>query len=194
MAEVSDSSNVWMFKEEWIGRQDEMREKNANGELVIVQPYIEGKRTESPVPPKKVDKRSDFIVIDKLKSEPIKQVVIESANKETKTKLDNIMFDNKERENVIQRIQSKIEYLPDPIILNLEKAKKFNTIIPIEISAEIPSKELFNVLRANFENGEYKAIEYIVSNIDIEKIKNGLKKSLIDMYNKEDKEEKIKRK
>jgi hypothetical protein len=173
MAEVPDSSNVWMFREEWIGRQEERTAENANGEKVIIQPFIEGRRILSPVPPKKVDKMSDFS-ITKAKSAPPPPPIPKI------TQEINVNFK-----------EVKIPETIDPVTLTLEKAKKFKTSIPIEISADIPSKELFDIVKSNFEDGENKSIEYIISKISGEEIKKGLKKSLMNIYSiKEELEDK----
>jgi len=171
MAEVSDSSNVWMFKEDWIGRQEEMKAENGNGEIVVIQPFIEGRRILKPVHPEKVDKRSDFSITRSTKSAPppppIPPPIIH-------------------HEVTIKQADSM-----DPIIITIDKAKKFKTSISIEISADIPSKELFDIVKSNFEDGENKSIEYIISNISSEEIKRGLKKSLMNIYSiKEETEDK----
>jgi hypothetical protein len=63
MAEVSDYNNVWVFKEDWVGRQEEIKAQNASGETVVVQPYLPGRKKITPIPPRKV--KSNFGNINK---------------------------------------------------------------------------------------------------------------------------------
>ena len=51
MAEISGPSNGWKFKDEWVGREEEKWEQNAEGENVCVVPFTPGKKVVRLIPP-----------------------------------------------------------------------------------------------------------------------------------------------
>ena len=67
MAEVENHQNVWNFKEEWIGREEEKWAEDANGKKVCVQPFQPGKKKITPYPPK--PSKSKFGQIDEIEEE-----------------------------------------------------------------------------------------------------------------------------
>jgi len=71
MAEIEDPSNPWTFETKYTGRQEERTAKDADGKIVIVQPFIEGKKKIIPKPPKKL--KSSFGKINEV-SETVKPV------------------------------------------------------------------------------------------------------------------------
>ena len=74
MAEVDSPTNLWSFKEEWVGRQEELKAENGDGEIVIVQPFLPGKKKITPIPPRKT--MSNFGQINSYhRSEPIQPIV-----------------------------------------------------------------------------------------------------------------------
>ena len=164
MAEIDDPSNPWTFEEKWVGRQEEKRAKDADGNSVIVQPFIEGKKKITPIPPKKV--KSNFGKIDQH-SESIKKEKIKSENS----------LEVKDESN--KKIEIKIN---NPVWLMLEKAKKFDTDINLTLTLSLPSKSLYNVAKESFENGGDDVIEFIINNITDTKIKESLRIALKDAY------------
>lgn len=58
MAEVENLDNIWNFKEEWVGREEEKWEQNANGEEVCVIPFSPGRKIIKIIPPRPSYKRS----------------------------------------------------------------------------------------------------------------------------------------
>lgn len=71
----------------------------------------------------------------------------------------------------------------DPVIILLEKAKKEKHTYGIDLNVDAISKDLFNVVKDTFDEGEEKALDYIVSLIDMEKLKSQLKEKLKEVYN-----------
>jgi len=53
MAEVSDTKNLWLIKKEWVGREEEVWDKNKDGEPVCVQPFKAGREKITLIPPRK---------------------------------------------------------------------------------------------------------------------------------------------
>ena len=85
----------------------------------------------------------------------------------------------------------------DPVWIMMEKAKKFDTEVSINMVISLPSKSLYNVAKESFENGGETVVEYIISNLDLEEIKNSLKIALKEAYsdgNQESEETKINQK
>lgn len=168
MAEVSSHDNVWQFKEEWVGREEEKYETNAEGESVCVQPGVAGRKTTKLIPPKRVaPKESKFGTVSKPTSEPVNIPVISTETvKEVK-------------------IISTPEGSDDPVYIMMDKAKKIDTEFNMSLTISLPSKSLFGVVKESFDDGEKKALEYIVDNIDISDIKKELKVGIEAMYNTE---------
>jgi len=71
----------------------------------------------------------------------------------------------------------------DPVINLLEKAKKEKHTYDVELSVDAISKDLYAVVKNTFEDGEEKSLDYIVSLIDIDKLKDQLKDKLKKVYN-----------
>lgn len=71
----------------------------------------------------------------------------------------------------------------DPVINLLEKSKKEKHTYDVELNVDAISKDLFSVVRDTFDEGEEKTLDYIVSLIDIEKLKDQLKEKLKEVYN-----------
>ena len=153
MAEVSGPDNVWRFDEKWVGRQEEKKAENADGEMVVVQPFIEGRKQITPIPPQKA--HSKFGRITKHVETPAptpKQPEVPS-------------------------------YKSDPVYLMLDKSKKFDTEVTIDLLMSLPKKSLYEVIDDSFEDGGKKMVEFIVKELDVEKIKEAIQVSLEANYN-----------
>lgn len=119
-----------------------------------------------------------------LKEAPIENIIetpvvetpsISATNIEDNTPL--IVNECKEKTN----INTYIEHDPISILVNASSKKEIN--IPMELCIELPSKELFNIAKNNFENGAEKFIEVILADIEYETFKNSLREALISAYN-----------
>jgi hypothetical protein len=157
MAEVSDTSNIWKIKTEWVGRQEEIWDINKDGEKVCVQPFAEGRKKVTATPPRKTTAR--FGQINNVIETPNSMQAKQNANQN------------------------------DPVWVMMDKAKKFDTPIPMELTISLPTKSLYNVAKESFDEGGEKVIEYIISNIDDKKLKDSLRVALLLAYeNKEPKQ------
>ena len=152
MAEVENPNNIWVFKEKWVGREEERWEKNQDGASVCVQPFIAGRKEIIQIPPKK-----SVAKFGEISKQPTVATVASS-------------------------ISDHVDHSNDPVWLMMSKAKKFDTQISMELIISLPSKALYNVAKESFEAGGTKVIEYIISNIDDTKLKNNLKEALILAY------------
>ncbi|HRT03601.1 MAG TPA: hypothetical protein P5513_06640 [Candidatus Diapherotrites archaeon] len=165
MAEIESPNNCWTFKEEWVGRQEERRERDADGNMQIVQPFIPGRKKVTPIPPKLTT--SSF--------GQIKNYSNGDSDNITPDKKTQQQANGKEFEGVIN----------DPVWIMMEKAKKFDTSISMNLVISLPSKSLYDVAEESFENGGDKVIEYIIRNLDDNKLKDSLRKALKEAYSEE---------
>lgn len=162
MAEIDSPNNRWNFKEEWVGRQEEVWELNAAGERVCVQPLVEGRKVTKLIPPKPSPKSSsNFGVI----VQPQVQAVIPTQEiKEEKNKID----------------------ITDPVYILMNQSKKIDTEISMNIIISLPSKNLYNIAKESFNDAEEKFVGYIIENIDDNKIKEALRSAITEMYENTD--------
>lgn len=158
MAEISDPDNLWRFKEEWKGRKEERSELNAEQERVIIQPFVEGKKHTTPIPPRKTT--SNFGAI--------------TNNIEVPTPEPKVLEPKKQKAT------------GDPVFLMLDKSKKFDTDISLDMTISLPKQSLYAVVDESFDDGGIKMIEYIVEEMDISIIKDALKHSLLEAYKSDD--------
>lgn len=165
MAEVEDSKNIWEFKTEYVGAQKEKWSKpedSPDGVVHLVQPEILGRKKVTPIPPRK--SKSVFGQIEQSHTE------------------SNIISNNSNSVQAPTPSDPLAAFKSDPVWIMMEKAKKFETDIEMNITISLPSKSLYEVARESFEEGGKKVVEYIIANIDDEKIKNSLKNALYTTY------------
>jgi len=161
MAEIEDPKNCWGFNERWVGREEERWEENGSGERVCVQPLVEGRKVIDFIPPRPTTSR-----FGELKSSGVTQ-------NENVTSIGNGL--------PIAQTSSKVD-TNDPVVITLQKSKKKETEISMLLTVSLPSKELYNLVKENFEGGDEKALEYIIKNIDTKSIRESLKIALKEMY------------
>jgi len=70
----------------------------------------------------------------------------------------------------------------DPVWLMMDKAKKFDTDVEMSVTISLPTKSLYEVAKESFEEGGEKVIEYIINNLDNQKLKDSLKMALREAY------------
>lgn len=76
----------------------------------------------------------------------------------------------------------KPQLIGDPVWVMMDKAKKFDTEVPMSLTISLPSKSLYNVAKESFEDGGNKVVEYIISNLDDTQLKASLKQALREAY------------
>lgn len=154
IAEIENPQNCWTFKKETVGRMEELYEMNADGVSVCVQEFNPGKTSMKLIPPR--PSFSKFGVITNKPQtidKPIEQPIVQAPVKEV-----------------------------DPVVLMISKSKKKDADISMNLTISLPTKELYNVIRENFDLGEESVLEYIISNISIDEIKASLKGALRSLY------------
>jgi len=172
MAEVDSPTNVWTFKEresatdkkrieqDWesqtkyeIPSADEIASADLTSEGGMTRPNPKKKKQIDLIPPRKTPKM--------------------------KTKFGTATTSVPQHQP--QPEQSTVN-TGDPVYIMMEKAKKFDTDIPMELTISLPAKSLYDVAKESFEDGGNKVIEYIISNIDDTKLKASLKTALFSAY------------
>lgn len=78
--------------------------------------------------------------------------------------------------------EERPKYDGDPVWLMMDKAKKFDTNVEMTVTISLPAKSLYEVAKESFEEGGSKVIEYIIENLDNQKLKDSLKVALEDAY------------
>lgn len=72
----------------------------------------------------------------------------------------------------------------NPIHTLLKRQKPNPIALDFTLDLNIPSIELYNVICASFDNAEDETVNYIVSGLDINIIKNSVKEAIKHYYNK----------
>ena len=163
MAEIDSYTNCWTFKEEYVGRQEEKWDKNADGESVCVIPFNPGRKVTKLIPPKRTPpKKSNFGTISNT---PIIAEAISTP-----------------KEEIDKHQEIKVSYESDPVYIILSKAKKKDHEIEIQFSVSLPDKSLYQIADSSFEDGGTKFIDFIIDDLDISDIKNAIKDGLVRMY------------
>jgi len=172
MAEIDHPTNCWTFKEEWVGREEEVWEQNADGENVCVQPFVEGRKTIKLIPPKRTaptSSRFGWINNPPPPPPPPTPLVQPISNEPSNTQSTNNL------------LGSNIDKT-DPVYILMSKAKKIDMEISMGITVALPPKNLYNIAKESFENGDEKFITYIVDELTVKEIKDAIKIALREMY------------
>lgn len=69
-----------------------------------------------------------------------------------------------------------------PIYALLKKQKTNIQSIDISLSLNLPTLELYKVLRESFDNSDKEIVEYIVADLSIDVIKNAVKDAITNFY------------
>ena len=158
MAEIDSPKNTWTFRDEWVGREEEKwqwRDETNPVEKVCVQPFVPGRKVVKLIPPKPSHKSSSsFGTI--ITTPP---VVASTPYLEPK----------------------KVEST-DPVYILMSKSKKIDSDITMTMSISLPPKNLYDIAKESFDEGDEKFVEYIIENITVNEIKEALKIAITDMY------------
>jgi len=164
MAEIESPNNCWHFKDEWVGRQEEIWELNAEQERVCVQPFIQGRKVIRLIPPRSSIAKFGFVSNLPPKEEfvPLPLPPITSTYNEP---------------GQIRKLN-----ISDPVFITLDKAKKVDTDIDMVVTISLPPKNLYKVMKESFEEGDKKVIEYIIDNMDVKYLKEKIGDAVLNMY------------
>ena len=154
MAEVSSTNgdNLWTFDEKWVGRQEERW-----------SPPEES--------PDGVSHLVQPFVPGKKKTTP-----------RPPRKIKSVFGSIDKHIEAVPTKEERPKYDGDPVWLMMEKAKKFDTDVEMTVTISLPTKSLYEVAKESFEEGGAKVIEYIIENLDNQKLKDSLKTALREAY------------
>jgi len=162
MAEIDHPNNKWTHNEEWVGRQEEKwewRDETNPTEKVCVQPFVEGKKVVKLIPPNKTPPRSSSFGVISNSQMPIYQDPLPPPPP-SKSQVDKT----------------------DPVYILMSKSKKQDIEISMNISISLPPKNLYDIAKESFDEGEKKFVEYIIQEITVEEIKESLRTAITEMY------------
>ena len=99
-----------------------------------------------------------------------------ATNKQQFSKLQNV-------KNVMVAEESNTTVRStNPITTLLEKQKPNWVEVDIKLKLNLPTKSLYNVLTSSFEEADKEIIEFVVSDLDLEIIKESLRINIRDIY------------
>jgi len=158
MAEIDHPNNGWQFKEEWIGRIEERYEINADGERVCVEPGNPGRKAVKLIPPRPTPPRSSSF-----------------------GQIANTLPDFQHTPPPPEAPKNTIDK-SDPVYILMTKAKKVDSEITMGMVVALPPKNLYELAKDSFDEGDEKFIQYIVDELTVEEIKDALKLAIREMY------------
>ena len=185
VAEVENPNNVWRFEEVKKPELDRPRvEQDWESQTKYEVPtadeiaYADGTKenlTTQPIP-KKAVKEIKLIPPRKTYTKFGKVATTDDLIGEIK---DPITTQPKVEEKAPEKSAVNVS---DPVYIMMDKSKKVDTEVNMTLTISLPSSHLFDVVRDSFDDGDKKALEYIIENIDITDIKNALKEGIKAMY------------
>lgn len=182
MAEVDSPNNVWRFREiedeDNKPRVEQDWESQVKYEVPSVEDLTHADLTENggTVNPRPKKKK-----IELIPPIPTTTKFGKIANSEDMIAKSNesITSENKIEQTSSNKPSASSD---DPVYIMMEKAKKVDTEVNMTLTISLPSKRLFEVAAESFDNGDKKALDYIIDNIDISEIKESLKMGIAAMY------------
>ena len=101
--------------------------------------------------------------------------------------VDNTILSHLRVEEVKQKpavVQKTSVISHDPVIAILEKTKKKTEKINLTLSLKIPSPDLYNVIKENFDNTDEILLQNVMDQIQDELLKDALRRELQNIYQK----------
>jgi len=99
-----------------------------------------------------------------------------SSNKQQFSKIQNV------RNVMVAEESNATVRSTNPITTLLEKQKPNWVEVDIKLKLNLPTKNLYNVLTSSFEEADKEIIEFVVSDLDLEIIKESLRINIRDIY------------
>ena len=179
MAEVESPTNIWRFVESGGGEDRVRYETDWESQTKYEIPSAEDiaaadlTGTSGVVQPRKKLKKIDLV--------PPRPTTNKFGKIANSADMAQVQVSGTLPNQPEQQQQPKLN-LNDPVWLMMDKAKKFDTEVPMEITISLPSKALYNVAKESFDDGGKKVIEYIIASMSDEMIKKSLKRALTIAY------------
>ena len=84
--------------------------------------------------------------------------------------------------NVMLADHTKKDPVENPIVSLLQKQKPNWVEVGLDLKLNLPTKNLYSILTSSFEDAEEEIIEFVVSDLDIELIKESLRINIREIY------------
>ena len=164
-------------------------EDSAIGKYRLIPP--KSNKTIQPIDYKDYMSNDDLIKMGLI--EAPKDVVKEKEEKVTTNHIEDEIIEtdiikyekddiNNQEDSVVETTK-KQEETTNPIAILVNASAKNPITIPMELTIDLPSKDLFNIIKNNFEDGSEKFIDVILSHIDYDMLVSSLKEALTNAYN-----------
>jgi len=170
MAEVESPSNIWKFQEE----------KSEDDKPRIEKDWESQEEYEIPT----ADEIANADLTGTggtIKPRPKLKKIQLIPPRPTRSQFGKIT--SADLDQPVAQAPKKQQNTNDPVWLMMEKAKKFDTPVSVELVISLPAKSLYDVANESFEDGGKKVIDYIIDNLDDTKIKESLRQALLSSYN-----------
>ena len=187
MAEIENPSKCWTFKQIDSGVSKPRVEQDWESQVKYEVPSVEeiahadltgNQGVTKPVPRKK---RIELIPPPYTRPEIVQSRFATIVNAPVEKSKEVVSTNNNESVNSESPVKSTVNS-NDPVYIMMDKSKKVDTEVNMTLTISLPSSHLFDVVRDSFEEGDTKALEYIIENIDISEIKTALKNGIKEMY------------
>lgn len=87
------------------------------------------------------------------------------------------------RVNISNKRTNPVKEIAEPPIFSLLKKQKPNMVdVNINISINLPTKELYDILTTSFENADEEIVQYVLRDVNLDAIKESLRNSILDIY------------
>lgn len=178
LAHISSETNKWDVYYEEIPDIPERWEVGINqttgdSERFCVQTFVKGGRRKRCTPPK-------FFHIKEVETfmEEVNYSLHENSEKE-----DIILHTYSHQPLPKEKLETeKNQKSNNPIFTLLDKSKKVECNISMDLTLSLPSKNMYDIITENFDNGDNDMIDYIMYNLDIHEIKDILKNTILSAY------------
>jgi len=191
MAEVDSPSNIWKFRKVEKPQEKERLEQDANtgvnyeiptademahADLTpgggVTRPTPSSKRKKIELVPPRPTPASHSVFGKIQRSMTVQEPILPEAH-------------NIQPQTVNTPVQQPVKPTydtTDPVYILMSKAKKLDTEIIMEMTVALPPKNLYEIAKESFDEGNTKFIDYIVSEITVDEIKEALKIAIKQMY------------
>ena len=170
-----------------LNSSNDVIENSAIGKYRLVPP--KSNKTILPIDYKDYMSNEDLIKMGLIEApkEVVKNIEEEIIVKPTKEEIETDIIkyekdDINNQEDIVVETTKKTEET-NPIAILVNASAKNPITIPMELTIDLPSKDLFNIVKNNFEDGSEKFIDVILSHIDYDMLVSSLKEALTNAYN-----------
>ncbi len=189
VAEIDHPNNKWQFREKVVADNKPRFEKDANSGVDYEVPPVDevahaditGQSGTTRPGQKPKNKIIDLIP---PKPTPPSHSVF-GAIRRSMTPVQPQVLNIPETTSTNKVVEKKID-ISDPVYILMQKSKKTDTEISMNITISLPSKSLYNIAKESFDNAQEKFVEYILEDVTVDKIKEALKIAITEMYESDD--------